>query len=148
MCLQMNNEIRKAYLRSFEDMFDFFKSQGVPNIFNTVKPIVENKIKMEYGTIDKSDLESLALEVYEQYGGGIVIPKVTAIRGENSHNWFGETNPTYRYYWPRYNRYLKEVKKWERETRKAICFFCFFSIFLKYEECACIFSCVTLFFIF
>ncbi|MER1959215.1 MAG: Z1 domain-containing protein [Solibacillus sp.] len=116
----MNNEIRDTYLKSFEDMFDFFKSQGVPNIFNTVKPIVENKLKMEYGTIDKSDLESIALEVYELYGGEIVIPKATTIRGDNSQNWFGETNPTYRYYWPRYDRYLKEVKEWERETRTAI----------------------------
>ena len=118
----MNYEIREAYLRSFEDMYDFFKSQGVPNIFNTVKPIVENKIKMEYRTIDKSDLESLALEMFEQYGGEIVIPKPTVIRGDNSQNWFGEINPTYGYYWPRYNRYLKEVKKWERETREAIDF--------------------------
>ncbi|WP_243840704.1 Z1 domain-containing protein [Paenisporosarcina antarctica] len=82
--------------------------------------MVESKLQKEYAAIKKSDLESLALEMYEKYETSFTIPKSNTMRGEGCGNWFGETTPSYRYYWPRYKRYLEEYKKWELETVESI----------------------------
>ena len=116
----MKNEIREQYYRSFKDTYDFLKNNGFPEAFKKTQDMVESKIKKDFKDIRKSDLESLSLEVFEKYETSFTIPKANVMRGQGNSNWFGETNPSYRYYWPRYKRYLEEYKKWELETVESI----------------------------
>lgn len=116
----MNDEIRNNYRYSFKNTYDFLKNNGFPNAFGEAQKMVENKIKNEFIDVTKNDLESLALEMYEIYQSTFTIPKSTVMLGSGSKNWFSKINPGYRYYWPRYKRYLEEYKKWELDTVESI----------------------------
>ena len=107
----MKNDYRKQYQSSFRDTYDFLKNNGFPDAFERTQEMVESKLLIENKDIKKMDLESLALEMFEKYESSFTIPKTVAMRGKGCINWFGETNPSYRYYWPRYKRYLEEYKK-------------------------------------
>lgn len=46
--------------------------------------------------------------------------KISLIRSKNNIPWFEGTHPTYSYFWPRYEKYLKEIKKWPNDTVQTI----------------------------
>lgn len=116
----MDSRLRNDYIETFKAVFEVMQNSGIDNPFEKAQDIAENKVKMGYFNVKKSDLESLALEMFETYGGSIDIPKTFIMRGPGAKNWFGNTHPVYSYYWPRYKKYLQDYKKWEKETVESI----------------------------
>lgn len=120
----MIDEIREAYKNLFNSTYNFMK-QGIKEnnfekIYFLAKPIVEAGIKNQFGDIDKRILESLALEMFDQYVGGISYSKPSVIREGDSEDWYNINTPKYSYFWLRYSRYLSEYKKWENSVIESI----------------------------
>ncbi|MFC7686253.1 Z1 domain-containing protein [Ureibacillus sp. GCM10028918] len=116
----MNNAMREDYKATFKIMYEAFQNIGINNSFSEAQKSAEKKVLDSYEGIRTSDLESLALEMFETYGGSIEVPKTPIMQGKGAKNWFGETNPTYSFFWPRYKKYLIDYKKWEKETVESI----------------------------
>lgn len=115
----MNKEIREDYLVTFENLYTAFKNTGFENPLDIALEKAQEKIEKRYGEITSDDLESLALEAFSIYGE-INVRKATTIRSKVNVPWFKGTHPTYSYFWPRYEKYLKQIKKWPVETVESI----------------------------
>lgn len=117
----MNESMRDDYKATFKVMYEAFQSTGIQDPFNKAQNTAEKKILQGYQGIKKSDLESLALEMYEVYGKSIDVPKTSMMQGKQAKNWFDDAaRPVYSYFWPRYRRYLEDYKHWEKETVESI----------------------------
>ncbi|KOS67708.1 endonuclease [Lysinibacillus contaminans] len=116
----MNEAMREDYKATFKAIFQVMQNTGIDSPFEQAQAIAEKKLQNGYYDVKKSDLESLALEMYETYGGTIDIPKTPVMQGNGAKNWFGSTHPSYSFFWPRYKTYLLEYKKWEKETVESI----------------------------
>ncbi|MCY7783043.1 MULTISPECIES: Z1 domain-containing protein [Bacillus] len=117
----MNETMRENYKATFKTIYHAFQNSGINSPFERAQAIAEDKLKTSYHDVKESDLESLALEMFELYGGYIDIPKSSILKGTGVKNWFDENAlPVYSYFWPRYRRYLEEYKNWERENVDSI----------------------------
>lgn len=112
----MDQELRKNYKQLFESLYYTFKNFGKNNPDELAFKMTKRNMVELYGEIDQSTLESLELEMYSLYIGNIEIEKTIIMRGGNSYDWFQTTLPNYSYFWPRYQRYLSEIKKWDEQS--------------------------------
>lgn len=116
----MNDAMREDYESTFKIMYEAFRNSRIESSFSKAQEIAEKKILTGYQDVMKSDLESLALEMFDKYGGSIEVPKTSIMLGEGAKNWFGERIPVYSYFWLRYKTYLEKYKKWDEETIETI----------------------------
>jgi hypothetical protein len=112
----MDQMIRTEYRELFESLYHMFKNFGKSNADELAFKMTKSSMMELHGEIDQSTLESLELEMYSLYIGNIEIEKTLIMRGGNSYDWFQTTLPQYSFFWPRYQRYLSEIKKWDEQS--------------------------------
>jgi hypothetical protein len=115
----MSQVIREEYLVTVDNLYTAFKNSGIDNPLDLAMDKAKGKIIKTYGNLDTKDLESLSLEAYSKYGS-INVRKASSIRSKDNIPWFKDANPTYSYFWPRYEKYLQEIKKWPLDTVETI----------------------------
>jgi hypothetical protein len=115
----MSQVIREEYLVTVDNLYTAFKNSGIDNPLDLAMDKAKGKIIKAYGDLDSKDLESLSLEAYSKYGS-INVRKASSIRSKDNIPWFKDANPTYSYFWPRYEKYLQEIKKWSLDTVETI----------------------------
>lgn len=111
----MNRVIREEYFITLENLYTAFKNSGLEDPLREAMEKSEEKIVKTYGHLDPKELDSLLLEAYSKYSS-INVYKASTIRSNDNIPWFENTHPTYSYFWPRYEKYLKENKKWSSDT--------------------------------
>lgn len=111
----MHQVIREDYLTTIDNLYTAFKNSGLNNPLDGAMEKAREKVIKSYGDLDLKDWESLYLEAYSKYGT-INVSKTSLIRSNSNIPWFEDTHPTYSYFWPRYEKFLKENKKWPRDT--------------------------------
>lgn len=110
----VEKEIRRQYIDTFKDIYLGLKNAGLHDLETTAKELTEKKMKHYFAGITATKLESYALEAYSKYvDTGINVQKPVIMRGGKSVDWFINGKPTYSNYWPRYEKYLLDVKKWD-----------------------------------
>ncbi|WP_340015667.1 Z1 domain-containing protein [Paenibacillus sp. FSL K6-1318] len=115
----MIQDIRREYFGVVDNLYTAFKNSGFDNPIQKAIDAAEGQIIKIYGTMDKSELESLALETYLKYDN-INVRKAYTMRSNENEPWFENTHPSYSYFWPRYEKYLKEFKYWSKPTIDSI----------------------------
>lgn len=115
----MYQVIREEYLRTVNDLYTPLKNYGVNNPLDKAMNLAKEKILKTYDNLSPEDWESLLLEAYSKYGS-INVHKASTIRSKDNKPWFEDTHPTYSYFWPRYEKYLKEIKEWPDDTVATI----------------------------
>lgn len=115
----MYQVIREEYLITLDNLYTAFKNSGLDNPLHGAMEKAQEKIIKAYGNLDSKDWESLFLEAYSKYGS-INVRKASTIRSNDNIPWFEDTHPTYSYFWPRYEKFLKENKKWPSDTVEII----------------------------
>lgn len=115
----MNQAIREEYLVTVDNLYTALKNSSIDNPLDFAMQQAKGKIIKAYSNIDSNLLESLALEAYSKYGS-INVKKASTMRSNDNIPWFEDTHPTYSYFWPRYEKYLKEIKKWPLATVETI----------------------------
>ena len=111
----MYQVIREEYLGTVDNLYTAFKNSGFDNPLDSAMENAKEKIIKDYGDIDSKVWESLSLEAFAKYGS-INVRKANSIRSHDNVPWFEDRHPTYSYFWPRYEKYLIEIKKWSRNT--------------------------------
>ncbi|WP_066392253.1 Z1 domain-containing protein [Neobacillus mesonae] len=111
----MYQVIREEYLGTVDNLYTAFKNSGFDNPLDAAMEKAQEKIIKDYGDIDSKVWESLSLEAFSKYGS-INVRKAGSIRSHDNIPWFDDRHPTYSYFWPRYEKYLIEIKKWSRNT--------------------------------
>ncbi|WP_144561563.1 Z1 domain-containing protein [Bacillus mycoides] len=115
----MYQVIREEYLVTVDNLYIAFKNSGFDKPLDVAMEKAQEKIIKAYGDLDSKAWESLSLEAYSKYGS-INVRKASSIRRNDNTPWFEDIHPTYSYFWPRYEKYLKEIKKWPRATVETI----------------------------
>lgn len=115
----MNQEIRTEYLRTVEYLYVAYKNTGFEKPLAKAMEEAKGKIIMDYGEISSIDLEQLSLEAYSKYEP-IKVSKASVIKCKDNSPWFKDRHPTYLYFWPRYEKYLKDIKHWPDSTIATI----------------------------
>lgn len=115
----MYQVIREEYLEIVDNLYTSFKNLGFDKPLESAMEKAQEKVLKSYANVNKKDLESLSLEAYSKYIT-INVRKASSIRSNENTPWFEETHPTYSYFWPRYEKYLIEIKKWARDTVETI----------------------------
>ncbi|MGH1256673.1 MULTISPECIES: Z1 domain-containing protein [Bacillus] len=115
----MYQVIRDEYLGIVENLYIAFKNTGIDRPLELAMETARKKIIKSYMSLDADMLESISLEVYSKYAS-INVQKASVMRSKDNHLWFKETHPNYSYFWPRYERYLKEIKEWSQDTVETI----------------------------
>jgi hypothetical protein len=111
--------IREEYLGTVDNLYTAFKNSGFDKPLELAMEKAQEKIRKDYGNLDNKDLESLSLEAYSKYVS-INVRKASSIRSNDNIPWFENTNPTFSYFWPRYEKFLIEFKSWPRDTVETI----------------------------
>ncbi|MFD4818844.1 Z1 domain-containing protein [Peribacillus butanolivorans] len=115
----MYQVIREEYLVTVDNLYRAFKNSGLDKPLDLAMEKALEKINKGYGDLDLKDLESLSLEAYSKYDS-INVRKAYSIRSNDNIHWFENAHPTYSYFWPRYEKYLQEIKNWSRDTVETI----------------------------
>ncbi|MDN3017172.1 Z1 domain-containing protein [Paenibacillus sp. BSR1-1] len=115
----MYQVIREEYLGTVDNLYTAFKNSGFDNPLDAAMENAKEKIIKDYGDIDSKVWESLSLEAFSKYGS-INVRKANSIRSHDNIPWFEDRHPTYSYFWPRYEKYLTEIKEWSRDTVETI----------------------------
>ncbi|USK97905.1 Z1 domain-containing protein [Bacillus tropicus] len=115
----MYQEILKEYLGIIDNLHTAFKNSGIDDPLERAIKEAEGKIVKYYEIVDSDMLERLSLKAYSEYAT-INVPKPSVMRGKDNIPWFKGENPNYSYFWPRYERYLKELKNWPHDTVETI----------------------------
>lgn len=111
----MSKLIREEYLVTVDNLYTAFKNAGIESPLDSAMEKAQEKITKDFGNLDLNYLESLSLEAYSKYDA-INVRKASSIRSNDNIPWFKNTHPTYSYFWPRYEKYLQEIKRWPRDT--------------------------------
>lgn len=112
----MDQVIREEYFITVENLYSSFKNNGIPNPLEQAMNSVRNK----FTQLSKTELEGLELEVHSKYQGAFSVPKPPTMRDGSNIPWFGDDNPAYSYFWPRYEKFLLERKNWSLKTVTTI----------------------------
>ncbi|MGG0836971.1 Z1 domain-containing protein [Bacillus paralicheniformis] len=115
----MDKIIREEYLLTVGNLYIAFKNSGFDEPLELAMEKAQEKIIKDYGDLDSNFWESLTLKAYSKYRF-INVPKASSIRSEENNPWFENTHPTYSYFWPRYEKYLREIKGWSGDTVETI----------------------------
>ncbi|KAB2332229.1 Z1 domain-containing protein [Cytobacillus depressus] len=115
----MHQIIREEFLYTIENLYTAFKNSGFEKPLDVAMEKAQEKIIKTYGNLESKVWEGLALEAYSKYGA-INVRKASSIRSNDNIPWFENTHPSYSYFWPRYEKYLIEIKKWPRDTVETI----------------------------
>lgn len=115
----MNQAIREEYLITVDNLYTAFKNSGFDNPLDLAMKQARDKIIKHYSSMDSETIESFALEAYSKYSS-INVQKANTLRSNDNIPWFENTHPAYSYFWPRYEKYLKELKGWPVATVETI----------------------------
>ncbi|MBY0114554.1 Z1 domain-containing protein [Paenibacillus xylanexedens] len=115
----MDQIVRDDYFMIVDNLYSTFKNLGSDNPIQKSIENAEDIIIKKYGNIDKGNLEGLALEIYSKYDT-INVRRAHTMRSNDNEPWFEKTNPSYSYFWPRYEKYLKEFRHWSQTTVDSI----------------------------
>ncbi|WP_010677774.1 Z1 domain-containing protein [Bacillus timonensis] len=115
----MNRDVREQYNTIVDNLYSTFKNLGFDNPIQKAIEEAEKQITKKYGNLENVDFEGLALETYQVYGT-INVRKISTMRSNENLPWFTGSNPIYSYFWPRYEKYLKDLKNWPHSTVESI----------------------------
>lgn len=112
----MDQVIREEYFITVDNLYSGLKNSGIPNYLELA---MENARK-KFPQLSKSEMEGLELEVYSKYQSTFSVPKPSTMHDGNNIPWFSDRNPTYSYFWPRYEEFLLDHKNWSLKTVTTI----------------------------
>ncbi|MBD8006158.1 Z1 domain-containing protein [Bacillus norwichensis] len=115
----MNQIIREEYLGIVGSLFTTLKNNGIAKPLDNAMQTAKEKIISDYGDLNSNEWESLSLEAYSKYGS-IDVRKAISIRSSDNVPWFDNKQPRFPYFWHRYEKYLKGIKKWPDKTIETI----------------------------
>lgn len=116
-------ELENEYVNTILGLYEFLKSESVPeeSTFEMAANAVENKMKLLHKDLTEEDLEALKFIAAAKIIGFSYDKDPEIILENLDQAWFTKDNtPKYRYYWPRYKKYLVQYKNWHYKLADSI----------------------------